>query len=107
MFHFQDSARIGFDLLHPQTISRTSRERLQDFLSVVREARIETLAAVGKPAFGNEGIAVGEVVRRAVGGEMGDADTDLCRVFRCQLAYYRRRVGLLCEALLMLTSGGT
>ena len=77
MFHFQDSARIGFDLIHPQTISRTGRERLQDFPPVVREARIKTLATVGKPAFGNEYIAVGEVVRRPVGGEMGDADSGL------------------------------
>jgi hypothetical protein len=72
-----DVAWVDCDLLHPQAISRTSRERLEDFLLVAREAWIEALGVCGEPAFGNEAVAVGEVVRRAVGGEVRDADADL------------------------------
>jgi hypothetical protein len=70
-------AWVGCDLPHPQAVSRTSRERLEDFLLVAREAWIEVLGVCGEPAFGNEAIAVGEIVRRAVGGEVRDADADL------------------------------
>lgn len=72
-----DVAWVGCDLPHPQAVSRTSRERLEDFFLVVREAWIEALGVCGEPAFGNEAVAVGEVVRGAVGGEVRDADADL------------------------------
>jgi hypothetical protein len=58
----QGAAQIGFDLLHSQTISRASRERLEDFSSVVSEAWVEALRTCDEPAFGDEAFAVGEVV---------------------------------------------
>jgi hypothetical protein len=72
-----DVAWVGCDLLHPEAVSRASRERLEDFLLVARETWIEALGVCGEPAFGNEAVAVGEVIRRAVGGEVRDADADL------------------------------
>ena len=71
------------DLLHPKTIPRTSRERLQDFLLVIRKACVEPFGACGKPALGDEAVALGEVVGRAVGCEVRDADTDLFRIPQC------------------------
>ena len=64
-------------LLHSKTIPRPSRKRLKNSLLVLRESCIETLDAWREPAFGEEAVAVDEVVGGAVGGEVGDADSDL------------------------------
>ena len=50
---------------------------LKDALLVAREFCIEAFDAWCEPAFGEEAVAVDEVVRGTVGGEVGDADADL------------------------------
>ena len=67
----------GVYLLHTETVPRPSRERLKDSLLVARESCVVAFDALRQPAFGEEAVAVDEVVGRAVGGEMGDADSDL------------------------------
>jgi len=51
-----------FNLLHSKTISRSSRERLKNSLLVVRESFVETFGAWREPAFGEEAVAVFEIV---------------------------------------------
>lgn len=72
-------------LLHAETVPRTSGERLKDALLVVRESCIVAFDARRQPAFREEAVAVYEVVGRMVGGEMGDADSDLGMVMSARL----------------------
>lgn len=74
-------------LLHSETVPRSGRERLEDTLLVARESCIETFDAWSEPAFGEEAVAVDEVVWRTVGGEMGNADANLGMIV---LAWLRR-----------------
>jgi len=64
-------------LLHTKTVPRTSRKWLKHSLLIVRESCVEAFDAWCEPAFGQEAVAVDEVVGRAVGGEVGDADSGL------------------------------
>lgn len=49
-------------LLHAETVPRTSGERLEDALLVVRESCVVAFDARRQPAFGEEAVAVYEVV---------------------------------------------
>ena len=53
---------VMVNLLHAKAVPRTSRERLKDSLLIVRESCVVAFDARRKPAFGEEAVAVYEVV---------------------------------------------
>lgn len=59
---FQCSKFIMLHLLHTKTIPRTSREGLKHSLLIVRESCVVAFDAGRQPAFGEETVAVDEVV---------------------------------------------
>jgi len=50
------------DLLHAETVSRAGGKGLKNSLLVTRESCVEAFGALCEPAFGQEAIAVYEVV---------------------------------------------